>query len=71
MLDVNWKLDYYVKNKDLEHVCDLCFRISLSTENIGKSEIESLSFSCDFEELQDLVGKFRDAVKSIERLSQI
>ena len=70
LLDASWKLDYYVKNKDIEQVCNLSFQISLLTGSIGKSELEPISFSCNFEELQDLVAKFRDATKSIEKLSQ-
>ncbi|KAJ7375769.1 COMM domain containing 3 [Desmophyllum pertusum] len=48
VVDVDWRLDYYIKE-------------------VGKAQGKDVQFSCSMEQLQDLVGKLKDACKSIEK----
>ncbi|XP_013863892.1 COMM domain-containing protein 3 [Austrofundulus limnaeus] len=67
--DVSWRLQYNTKNKQLDKVNQPFYLISLNTEGPGASE--ELSFTCTTEQLQDLVGKLKDAAKSLDRASQM
>ncbi|KAF6722903.1 COMM domain-containing protein 3 [Oryzias melastigma] len=67
--DVSWRLQYQMKNGQLDKVNEPFYLISLSTENGGASE--DVDFSCTAEQLQDLVGKLKDAAKSVEKASQM
>lgn len=67
VVDVDWRLDYYIKNNQMEKVNKPTYLITLKTEEAGKSEGKDVQFSCSMEQLQDLVGKLKDACKSIER----
>ncbi|KAM9332613.1 polycomb complex protein BMI-1-A [Pholidichthys leucotaenia] len=66
--DVSWRLQYHVKNGQVDKVNDPFYLISLNTENEGSSQ--DISFTCTMEQLQDLVGKLKDAAKSVEKASQ-
>ncbi|XP_061185577.1 COMM domain-containing protein 3-like [Saccostrea echinata] len=70
IVDVDWRLDYYVKNNHLERVNEAVYLINLKTEVPGKTELQEVQFSCSQEQLQDLVGKLKDACKCLERVSQ-
>lgn len=74
VVDVDWKLDYNLKNSELNKVMDLKYTISLQTERGMTSDEESskdnVQFSCSKEQLQDFVGKLKEAVKAVERASQ-
>ncbi|XP_047424715.1 polycomb complex protein BMI-1-A [Mugil cephalus] len=67
--DVSWRLQYHTKNAHLDKVNEPSYLISLSTEKGGSSE--NIDFTCTVEQLQDLVGKLKDAAKSVEKASQI
>uniref|UniRef100_A0A3P9IE67 COMM domain-containing protein 3 n=1 Tax=Oryzias latipes TaxID=8090 RepID=A0A3P9IE67_ORYLA len=67
--DVSWRLQYQMKNGQLDKVNEPFYLISLSTETGGASE--DVDFSCTAEQLQDLVGKLKDAAKSVEKASQV
>ncbi|KAL9967556.1 hypothetical protein ACROYT_G025807 [Oculina patagonica] len=67
IVDVDWRLDYYVKNNQMEKVNKPTYLITLKTEEVGKSQGKDVQFSCSMEQLQDLVGKLKDACKSIEK----
>lgn len=69
IVDVDWRLDYYIKNNQMEKVNEPAYLITLKTEESGKSQGKDVQFSCSMEQLQDLVGKLKDACKSIERAS--
>ncbi|XP_065883573.1 COMM domain-containing protein 3-like [Dysidea avara] len=65
MVDVNWRLDYHIKNNHLERVNKPVYLIDLkSAEDGGGAQ-----FACTQEQLQDLVSKLRDATKNLERCS--
>ncbi|CAH3179011.1 unnamed protein product [Porites lobata] len=69
IVDVDWRLDYYIKNNQMDKVNKPTYLITLKTEEAGKSQGKDVQFSCSMEQLQDLVGKLKDACKSIERAS--
>uniref|UniRef100_A0A3Q4ANL1 COMM domain-containing protein 3 n=1 Tax=Mola mola TaxID=94237 RepID=A0A3Q4ANL1_MOLML len=67
--DVSWRLQYHMKNGHVDKVNEPFYSISLSTENEGA--LEDIDFTCTVEQLQDLVGKLKDAAKSVEKASQM
>uniref|UniRef100_A0A665WC73 COMM domain-containing protein 3 n=1 Tax=Echeneis naucrates TaxID=173247 RepID=A0A665WC73_ECHNA len=67
--DVSWRLQYHMKNAQVDKVNEPFYLISLNTENQGSSE--DINFTCTMEQLQDLVGKLKDAAKSVEKASQM
>nr|XP_049605935.1 polycomb complex protein BMI-1-A [Syngnathus scovelli] len=67
--DVSWRLQYQVKNGLVDKVNEPFYLISLNTENKGRSE--DINFTCSMEQLQDMVGKLKDAAKSAEKASQM
>jgi len=70
IVDVDWRLDYFMKSNSLEKVNAPVYFISLQTkETQNESEEESVpvNFSCTHEQLQDLVTKLKDATKQVER----
>ncbi|XP_040921538.1 COMM domain-containing protein 3 [Toxotes jaculatrix] len=67
--DVSWRLQYHMKNGQVDKVNEPFYLLSLNTENEGSSE--DISFTCTMEQLQDLVGKLKDAAKSVEKASQM
>ncbi|KAL4222375.1 COMM domain containing 3 [Mactra antiquata] len=71
IVDVNWRLDYYIKNNHMERVNEAVYLIELKTEVPGTSETKDVQFSCTQEQLQDLVGKLKDACKCLEKISQM
>jgi len=68
IVDVDWRLDYTVKNSCLDKVNEPSYLINLKTQEPGKQG--NLQFSCSVDELQDLVNKLKDASKSLEKASQ-
>ncbi|XP_052803748.1 COMM domain-containing protein 3-like [Mya arenaria] len=71
IVDVDWRLDYYIKNNHLERVNEAVYLVSLKTEVPGSRELKEVQFSCTQEQLQDLVGKLKDACKCLEKVGQI
>ncbi|TMS09164.1 COMM domain-containing protein 3 [Larimichthys crocea] len=67
--DVSWRLQYHMKNAQVDKVNEPFYSISLKSENEGSSE--DINFTCTMEQLQDLVGKLKDAAKSVEKASQM
>ncbi|TRZ00306.1 hypothetical protein DNTS_009906 [Danionella cerebrum] len=66
--DVTWRLEYCLKNSHVHKVNQPSYLISLNTEKGGTSS--HINFNCTMEQLQDLVGKMKDAAKSLERATQ-
>lgn len=71
IVDVDWRLDYHIKSDQLEKVNAAMYLISLKTEVPGESELQEVQFSCSLEQLQDLVGKLRDAMKCMDKIAQV
>ncbi|XP_022254694.1 COMM domain-containing protein 3-like [Limulus polyphemus] len=73
IVDVDWTEHYVIKSSNLERISLPSYIISLKTESLGQdgsSNSDSTQFVCTLEQLQDLVGQLKDAVKSLERISQ-
>uniref|UniRef100_A0A8C1JIH3 COMM domain-containing protein 3 n=1 Tax=Cyprinus carpio TaxID=7962 RepID=A0A8C1JIH3_CYPCA len=67
--DAEWRLEYCYKGTFHVHkVNQPSYLISLNTERAGASS--EINFSCTMDQLQDLVGKMKDAAKSLERATQ-
>ncbi|KAM4606057.1 COMM domain-containing protein 3 [Polymixia lowei] len=70
--DVSWRLEYHMKNGHVHKVNEPCYLLSLNVENGGMGgSSEDINFSCTVEQLQDLVGKMKDAAKSLEKATQM
>ncbi|KAF5294325.1 hypothetical protein FQR65_LT10778 [Abscondita terminalis] len=73
VVGADWKIDYIVKESNLDQSDGPIFRISLITskydEHEGKRKAEPINFSCNSQELQDLVYKLKDAVRHCQRLT--
>nr|XP_054767910.1 COMM domain-containing protein 3-like [Lytechinus pictus] len=69
IVDVDWRLDYYLKNKHIDKINQPTYQISLKAEQ-GHRGTKDVQFSCSLEQLQDLVGKLKDATKSLEKAAQ-
>ncbi|XP_074659228.1 COMM domain-containing protein 3-like [Tubulanus polymorphus] len=67
IVDVDWRLDFYIKNNYMEKVCRPTYLINLKTEQCGNSEQSNYQFECSLEQLQDMVGKLKEATKTIEK----
>lgn len=70
VVDVDWRLDYYLKNNHVEKVNAASYLISLKTQEPGEKEGQDVQFSCSLEQLQDLVSKLKDATKCLEKSCQ-
>lgn len=66
LVDVDWRLDYNVKNNRVNKVNELQYTISFKQD-----DGQQVDLICSRDELQDLVGKLKEASKALERASQI
>ncbi|KAM6215881.1 COMM domain-containing protein 3 [Rhynchocyon petersi] len=69
--DVSWRLEYQIKTKQLHKMYRPAYLVTLNVENTDSKSKPEISFSCNMEQLQDLVGKLKDASKSLERATQL
>ncbi|XP_037693756.1 COMM domain-containing protein 3 isoform X2 [Choloepus didactylus] len=69
--DVSWRLEYQIKTNQLHKMHRPAYLVTLNTENSDSGSQPEISFSCTMEQLQDLVGKLKDALKSLERATQL
>ncbi|NXX46905.1 COMD3 protein, partial [Tricholaema leucomelas] len=69
--DVSWRLEYQIKNNQLHKTYQPSYLVTLNIENNDSGSHPDVSFSCTMEQLQDLVGKLKDAAKSLERATQM
>ncbi|XP_046387462.1 COMM domain-containing protein 3-like [Ischnura elegans] len=70
VVDATWRLDYVTKSGNLEYKSGPQYLINLVTEVPGVGE-KKIQFACTMEEMQDLVGKLREASKLIERVANV
>ncbi|KAJ0023000.1 hypothetical protein NQD34_015134 [Periophthalmus magnuspinnatus] len=61
---------FLLKSAQVDKVDEPFYLITLNTEKEAESS-EDVNFSCTVEQLQDLVGKLKDAAKSLERAGQM
>uniref|UniRef100_A0A4W3GU84 COMM domain-containing protein 3 n=1 Tax=Callorhinchus milii TaxID=7868 RepID=A0A4W3GU84_CALMI len=69
--DVSWRLEYHIRNNHLHKVNQPSYLLTLKAENGEARSAEDVTFSCSMEQLQDLLGKLKDAAKSMEKASQM
>ncbi|XP_012586874.1 PREDICTED: COMM domain-containing protein 3 [Condylura cristata] len=69
--DVSWRLEYQIKTNQLHKMYRPAYLVTLNVENTDSQSHPEISFSCSMEQLQDLVGKLKDASKSLERATQL
>uniref|UniRef100_A0A8C3KLC0 COMM domain-containing protein 3 n=1 Tax=Calidris pygmaea TaxID=425635 RepID=A0A8C3KLC0_9CHAR len=69
--DVSWRLEYQIKSNQLHKTYQPSYLVTLNVENSDSASHPDVSFSCTMEQLQDLVGKLKDAAKSLERATQM
>ncbi|KAG8573700.1 hypothetical protein GDO81_012505 [Engystomops pustulosus] len=69
--DVSWRLAYEIKTNQLYKTYRPSYLVKFNLESADTSKAPDLSFNCSMEQLQDLVGKLKDAAKSLERTSQL
>lgn len=67
--DVNWRLDYYIKDDQLEKVNKGVYLINLKTEG-NANETKDIRFSATVDQLQDLVSRLKDASRAFQNLGQ-
>lgn len=65
-MDVDWRLDYFLKTDSLSKINKPLYSITLKTKDHG--EQKDITFTCTIEQLQDLVNKLQDASQSINRI---
>lgn len=69
--DVSWRLQYQLKTSQAHKAHRPVYLVNLNVENADSRSHPDISFNCSMEQLQDLVGKLKDAAKSLERTSQM
>ncbi|XP_054847178.1 COMM domain-containing protein 3 [Eublepharis macularius] len=69
--DVSWRLEYQIKTNQLHKNYHPAYLMTLNVESSDSRSQPDLNFSCSMEQLQDLVGKLKDAAKSLERATQL
>ncbi|NXG72547.1 COMD3 protein, partial [Baryphthengus martii] len=69
--DVSWRLEYQIKSNELHKTYQPSYLVTLNVENSDSGSHPDVCFSCTMEQLQDLVGKLKDAAKSLERATQM
>ncbi|XP_020892259.1 COMM domain-containing protein 3 [Exaiptasia diaphana] len=52
VVDVDWRLDYYIKNNHMDKVNKPTYLITLKTEQSGCASGKDVQFSCSMEQLQ-------------------
>ncbi|KAM8967150.1 COMM domain-containing protein 3 [Pelodytes ibericus] len=68
--DVSWRLEYQIKANQLYRSYRPGYLVKFNVESSDPSHKEDVCFNCSMEQLQDLVGKLKDAAKSLERTTQ-
>ena len=68
IVDISWRLDYYVKSDLLEQVRQPVYFLTLKTQQ-PDGRLGEVQFTANFQELQDILGKVKDAIKQVERLN--
>lgn len=66
LVDVSWRLDYFIKKDTISRLNKPVYTIALKTKQEGKTK--DITFTCTLEQLQDLVNKLQDSTHSINRI---
>lgn len=76
VVDVDYRQEFIVSNSDLNKVSTINYLISLQTVKSGQSgsehqkELTSIDFTCNVQDLQDLVSKMKEISKGIENVTK-
>ncbi|XP_020388807.2 COMM domain-containing protein 3 [Rhincodon typus] len=71
IIDASWRLEYHIRNNHLHKVNQPAYLVTLNVENGQSRKAHDITFRCTMEQLQDLLGKLKDAAKSMEKASQM
>jgi hypothetical protein len=63
----DWRLDYQIKSDVLEQVRQPQYSIKVKTQQPDGS-LKDVDFTCNYQELQDLLFKLEDATKQVQRI---
>lgn len=69
VVDVNWRVDYYIKSNTVERVDVPVYFVCLTVQD-ADDQTREVQFSASLQEVQDLLAKLQDAAKNIERIYQ-
>ncbi|XP_076299007.1 COMM domain-containing protein 3 isoform X2 [Lasioglossum baleicum] len=69
IVDVDWHLDYRVKVDTCNSLGVPLYHVQLSTKE--HERINHVTFSCTIQQLQELVFKFKDAIRYSEKLTNV
>ncbi|XP_069504290.1 polycomb complex protein BMI-1 isoform X4 [Ambystoma mexicanum] len=69
--DVSWRLQYQLKSSQVHKTHRPEYLVNLNVENTDPRSHSDIRFNCSMEQLQDMVGKLKDAAKSLERTTQM
>ena len=70
IVDITWRLDYYMRSSVVERINKPIYFIRLETRT-RDGQPGSLEFAATVEELQDLIARLRDAAKQSERTAAL
>lgn len=74
VVDVSWRVDDYLRSDAIDAVRVPSYLISLTTlqpvggsNSGGEAATTQVPFACNFQQLQDLLAKLKDAQKQIQQ----
>jgi len=67
IIGIDWRLDLFVKSDMLDQVKTPLYFLTLKTRQ-NDGSIKDVQFTCNLQELQDLLAKLKDSAKQVERL---
>lgn len=67
VVDIKWRLDYFVQSNLLEHNRSLLYLVSLTTRETDGS-LRSIDFNATLEDLQDLLANCKDALNAVKNV---
>ena len=69
IVDVDWRLDYHVKSTQLSKVNKPVWLINLKTFPNDSTSLQDVNFTCNLQDIQDLLIRLKDAIKQVERIT--
>lgn len=71
IIDVSWRVDDYLRSDALDQVRLPNYLVTLTTTNTAQpnqtTQTNQVPFACNFQQLQDLLAKLKDAQKQIQQ----
>lgn len=69
IINISWRLDDYIRGNTLDHIRQPTYYITFHTLQSNGNKKDIL-FTANYQEMQDLLSKLKDAQKQIERLQE-